>query len=94
MTTFNSSDSNVRLDFHLSPEHKQLLEDAATVCGQSLTEFALSNLLPLAQETIEQGHATRLSARDRDVFLQMLDAPSEPNETLHRAAERYRECLG
>jgi uncharacterized protein (DUF1778 family) len=80
--------------FPLSPEQKRLLEEAAAIRGQSVPEFALSNLLPLAQETIEHGGPTRLSARDRDVFLQMLDAPPEPNVALSQAAERYRKHCG
>ena len=94
MSTFDASAQNARLDFQLSEEQKQLLEEAAAICGQSVPEFALSNLLPLAQETIEQGEATRLSARDRDLFLQMLNAPPEPNEMLRQAAKRYRERRG
>jgi uncharacterized protein (DUF1778 family) len=94
MATFDTSAENSPLVFPLSPEQKRLLEEAAAIRGQSVPEFALSNLLPLAHEAIEQGGPTRLSARDRDLFLQLLDAPPEPNEALCRAAERYRERRG
>jgi uncharacterized protein (DUF1778 family) len=91
MATFDASAQDARLDFPLSPEQKQLLEEAAAIRGQSVPEFALTTLLPLAQETVEQGEPTRLSVRDRDLFLQLLETPPEPNQSLQRAAQRYRE---
>lgn len=79
-----------RLDFRLLSEHKELIERAAQAQGQTVTQFAIAALLKAARESIEQAETTELSDRDRDIFLGMLDAESEPNEALRRAAERYR----
>lgn len=90
----DSTTGKVRLNFQLSSEHKRLLERAASISGQSVSEFAISKLLPLAAETVADAERTHLSARDRDLFLNMLDSPPEPNDALRRAAERYRERCG
>lgn len=47
-----------------------------------------------AGKLIEEPALTRLSARDRDLFVALLDAPPEPNDALRQAADRYRERCG
>jgi uncharacterized protein (DUF1778 family) len=34
-----------------------------------------------------------LSDRDRDIFLEELETPSEPNEKLKNAAKRHKEMI-
>jgi uncharacterized protein (DUF1778 family) len=84
----------VRLDFRLRADHKALIEQAAAVQGQTVTDFGIANLVKAAHETIQQATLTQLSARDRDVFLQMLDTDTEPNAALKAAAERYKARRG
>jgi uncharacterized protein (DUF1778 family) len=44
---------------------------------------------------IEQESFTRLSNRDRDVFVSLLDdAEAQPNEALTAAAEKYKDARG
>ena len=81
---------SARLDFRIAPENKQVIEKAATLNGQSVSDFAVSTLLKSAREVLEQHGQTTLSNRDRDAFLEMLDNPPEPNEALRRAVENYR----
>ena len=81
---------NARLDFRLPNEQKSLIERAASVQGQTVTQFAIATLVQAAHETIQQASLTELSIRDRDVFLGMLDSDAEPNAVLKKAAERYR----
>jgi uncharacterized protein (DUF1778 family) len=94
MSAFETSPADLSLVFPLNREQKQLLEEAAKVRGQSVSEFVLSNVLPVAQETIDHGQSTRLSARDLERFLTLLDVPPEPNDELCQAANRYRERSG
>jgi hypothetical protein len=47
-----------------------------------------------AGKQLEEPAHTRLSARDRDLFIALLDAPPEPNDVLRQAASRYREHCG
>ena len=85
---------SARLDFRVSPEHKSLIERAASAQGQTVSSFAISTLLKAAEEAI-RGETTRtLSARDAQTFLAMLEAPGKPNAALKAAAKRYRAQRG
>lgn len=81
---------SARLDFRISPEHKQLIERAAAAQGQTVSSFAASTLIKAAEAAIEGATVRRLSARDSQTFLAMLDAPTAPNAALKEAARRYK----
>jgi len=84
-----------RLNFRLSPELKEVIEAAAAHLGQSVSDFAVSTLVQSARGVIHEHDVTTLSNRDRDIFLALLDdADAKPNETLKKAAERYKRHLG
>jgi len=80
-----------RLDVRLSRQHKELIQEAADLTGQSLTDFAVSTLTETARHIVQQNSMTVLSNRDRDVFLALLDADDPPNEALRKAAKRFRK---
>jgi len=86
----NVSATKERLNFRLPREHKRLIERAASSLGQSVTEFAVSNLVRDARRALREEEVTVLSDRDRDLFLSLLESPPKPNEALKRAAKRYR----
>lgn len=79
-----------RLDFRLSPEHKALIERAASVQGQTVSSFASAALLKAADEVIQNQTTRTLSARDSKTFLALLSSSSEPNAALKAAAKRYK----
>jgi len=82
---------DARLDFRLSQDHKQMIEQAAAIRGQSLSDFAITILVEAAQRTVDAATVTRLSRRDRDIFMKILSADAEPNRALKAAASRYRK---
>lgn len=84
-----ASNSPARMDFRLQAEQKSLIEQAAALSGQTLSQFGITAMLQAARASIEQATVTELSNRDRDVFLAMLDADVEPNAALRAAAERF-----
>ena len=43
-----------RLDFRISPEHKALIERAASAQGQTVSNFAIASLLKAAEEAIHR----------------------------------------
>ncbi len=86
--------SDARLDFRLSRQHKELIEQAAAVSGQSLSEFAATTLVERAREVLRTEPVRLLSERDARRFLEELDRDSGPNEALRQAAERYRQRRG
>lgn len=81
---------SARLDFRLSDEAKARIEKAALVSGQSLSDFAASTLTREANEVLAIYEVTTLSDRDRDLFLELLDAQDAPNEALKAAFARYQ----
>ncbi|MBN1961098.1 MAG: DUF1778 domain-containing protein [Deltaproteobacteria bacterium] len=78
-----------RLDIRLNITNKVLIEKAALLAEQTLTDFILSSSLRSAQEIIERTERLRLSDRDRDQFLQTLDDITPPNKALKKAARRF-----
>jgi uncharacterized protein (DUF1778 family) len=90
-----SNAKQARLNFRLANDLKALIEEAATLTGQSVSDYAVSNLVRISQEVLEQRRATVLSARDRQAFMALLeDANARPTQALARAARRYKRQIG
>ena len=88
--------SNARIEFRLPSRMKKEIERAATAQNRSLTDFATTVLSEAARQVLaEQARHehVRLSNRDRDRFLAMLDAPPVPNAALLAAARKHRQRL-
>ena len=79
-----------RLDIRLNPQAKEKIEQAAVVSHQSLTDFVVTSLLRVSEETLQRQRMIHLSKRDRDLFLTALDADARPNRALRKAAERFK----
>jgi uncharacterized protein (DUF1778 family) len=80
-----------RLNFRLTSELKKTIEDAAAQMGQTVSDFALSTLLQASRSILHERDVTRLSDRDRELFVAMLDDQStKPNAALVRAVKRYK----
>lgn len=80
---------SVRLDMRINFQAKSLIERAAALTGQTLTDFAVSNLVQLAVETIERHQRLEMTDSDRDRFLAALDRPPKPLPALARAARLH-----
>ena len=90
-----STRSDARINVRISSELKETIEDAAAALGQSVNEFTISTVVREARLVLQESQVTRLSNRDRDVFLQMLDdVDRKPNAALKAAANRYRKQRG
>lgn len=88
----STTKSEARLSVRLPNELKQTIEEAASVLGQSITDFTIAAAVREARHVIEAAQATRLSNRDRDAFLAALDsADAKPNDALRNAARRYKK---
>jgi uncharacterized protein (DUF1778 family) len=86
---------DARLNFRLSPELKNVIEEAAATLGRSVSDFAISTLVQQARTVIEHRNVTVLGHQDRERFIALLDnADAKPNPALVKAAKRYRKCLG
>jgi len=89
-----TTNSNARINVRLSSDLKQLVEEAAVTVGQTVSDFTISTLVREARQVISDAQITRLSDRDRDIFLAALDsADAKPNDVLKAAARRYKKRM-
>ena len=90
-----TNNSDARINFRLSSDLKKTIEDAAAEMGQSINDFAISTLVQTARKILHDQQLTRLSERDRQLFVAMLDdEPSKPNDALVKAAKRHKKQVG
>jgi uncharacterized protein (DUF1778 family) len=90
MATGNEHDA--RLNFRLAADLKETIEEAAAQLGQTVSDFAIATLVTTARQVLQQQQATRLSQRDRERFVGLLDdAQARPNKALRAAAKRYKQ---
>jgi uncharacterized protein (DUF1778 family) len=59
--------------------------------GQTLNSFVSSEIVRRANEILEKEEVRRLSNRDRDIFLALLDADLEPTDAAKEAAARFNQ---
>jgi len=84
--------SDARINVRLSSDLKQTIEEAASVLGQSVSEFTISTVIREARRVIQDAEFTQLSNRDRDAFLAALaDKDAAPDDALKQAARRYKK---
>ena len=77
---------NSRMSFRVDREDKALLMRAAALQNTDLTAFALTTAMREARAAIEAAETERLSARDSQAVLDLLENPPEPNKRLMAAA--------
>ncbi|GLK51056.1 type II toxin-antitoxin system TacA family antitoxin [Maricaulis virginensis] len=77
---------NSRMSFRVDREDKALLMRAAALQNTDLTAFVLTTAMREARAAIEAAETERLSARDSQAVLDLLENPPEPNERLMAAA--------
>ena len=65
---------------------------AAELSGATINQFLVQSALKEAQAVIEREQVIRLSARDWDWMLNLLDNPSGPNAKLKAALDRYQNA--
>ena len=82
-----------RLEFRISSDAKRQIERAAAAQGRSISDFAKETLLQRAQVVLESFEVVQLSDRERDIFLQLLDADPAPNAALNAAGRRQRAMI-
>jgi len=84
-----TASQTARLDLRLDPDRKHLIEQAASLIGQSISAFTVSSAVREASQIIERFGTLSLSDRDRDAFLAALDNASKPNARLKKAFKAH-----
>ncbi|AFD59800.1 pathogenicity island 1 protein [Salmonella enterica subsp. enterica serovar Typhimurium str. L-3553] len=59
---------------------------AAAIQQTNLTDFVVSNILPVAQKIVDAAERVYLTERDTKMIMEILDNPPAPNEKLLAAA--------
>jgi uncharacterized protein (DUF1778 family) len=85
----DSSASEARIEFRLSPEAKRQIERAAAAQGRTVSDFAKDTLTQKAKMVLDEQGTVTLSDRDRDLFLRLLDSAPAPNAALMKAMKRH-----
>ena len=80
-----------RIELRVSREEKLILTRAAALEHVDVTAFVKRAALPVAERRIAEAEKIRLSARDAEKMLELLEHPSAPSPALVRAARaKYR----
>jgi uncharacterized protein (DUF1778 family) len=87
-TTRSSRIQTERLEARVAREQKTFFQRAASLRGESLTEFMVASMREAAVKTIEE-HELVLSINEQGIFVAMLMNPPKPNAALSEAAEDY-----
>jgi uncharacterized protein (DUF1778 family) len=83
-----------RLEVRCTPEQKELLQHAARLQGQTLSDFLLGSAARAAEQAIREYEVMTLSARDSRSFVEALLNPPPPAERLRRASAHYDDAIG
>lgn len=71
-----------RIEFRVSSETKQTLEEAAKVSNLSLSSYIVSICLKQAKMDLERNEVITLNNSERDRLLDALSKPSKPTKAL------------
>ncbi|WP_312268483.1 DUF1778 domain-containing protein [Pseudescherichia sp.] len=80
-----------RIDLRLTDDDKSIIEEAAALTNQSVTQFMLTSASERAAEVIEQHRRVILNDESWTRVMEALANPPPPNEKLNRAAKRLQD---
>ncbi len=69
------AEKSYRMDIRLTQPQRMNYERAASLCGQTLTQWATSHLDESARHDIDEATTTVLSSEAFGAFCEILDAP-------------------
>ena len=90
MATAIDSSEQVRLSCRVSARIKKRAEDAASLLGQSITDFTEAALEEKALAVLEKHERITLSERDFAQFTALLENPKPPTLELREALAEYQ----
>jgi uncharacterized protein (DUF1778 family) len=77
-----------RLDARITVEEKELLEEAASAKGLTLTAFVTSSAREAALKVLKEQHVIELGRKDQQAFAEAMLNPAPPNERLRALAKQ------
>ena len=79
-----------RIEARVQPAQKDRIEYAASLKGTSVSDFVVQSADAAAVTTIREHETWTLTNKDRDLFVNALLNPPEPNKRMRAAAARYK----
>jgi len=79
---------NARLEFRVTAEQKEAIEEAAALEGRTVTDFSSSALYEHAREVIERERRIRVDAVYFDAFIEVMDRPARTVDGLRDLLSR------
>lgn len=80
-----------RIDLRLNEDDKHMIEEAAAMTNQSISQFMVSTASERAAEVIDQHRRLLLNEGSWNLVMDAIINPPAPNDRLKRAANRLRE---
>lgn len=81
-----------RFEARITASQKALFQRAAALGGhRTLTDFVINSAQEKAEAIVRDSEILRLSATDRQVFVEALLRSPAPNRKLRQAATRYKK---
>ena len=79
-----------RITARVSDNVRDTLEQAAELVGATVNQFVVQTAYAEAQRVIERESIIRLSQKDAQKILSLLDNPPKPNKQLKEAVKAYK----
>ncbi|OUC37094.1 hypothetical protein BJP35_2359 [Enterobacter sp. J49] len=79
-----------RIDLRLNEDDKSMIEEAAAITNQSISQFMVSTASARAAEVIDQHRRLILNEESWNLVMDALCNPPAPNDRLKRAAKRLQ----
>lgn len=80
-----------RIDLRLNEDDKNMIEEAAAMTNQSISQFMVSTASERAAEVINQHRRLILNEESWDLVMDAISNPLLPNDRLKRSAKRLQE---
>jgi uncharacterized protein (DUF1778 family) len=82
-----------RITARVSKKVRITLEQAAELLGATVNQFVVQTAYEEAQRILERETVIRLSQKDAQMILGLLDSPPKPNKTLKDAVRKFKRSV-
>jgi uncharacterized protein (DUF1778 family) len=86
-------ESRKRITARVSDSVRDTLEQAAELLGATVNQFVVQAAYVEAQRVIERESVIRLSQKDAQKLLSLLDNPPKPNKRLKEAVKAFKSAV-
>ncbi|EAC2145589.1 DUF1778 domain-containing protein [Salmonella enterica subsp. enterica] len=80
-----------RIDLRLNEDDKNMIEEAAAMTNQSISQFMVSTASERAAEVINQHRRLILNEESWDLVMDAISNPPLPDDRLKRSAKRLQK---